>query len=464
MDLHLFMDDEEITARYGLIRTIQPYRKDQPHPVLECDRPWEGNAVGTLSVLFDQQDRQYKMWYLVIEQRRICLALSTDGVTWTKPELDLFDHDGTATTNIVQGDRMGDVFTVEHAPAPHDPGAPGGRWPADARFIACEHLKPRDLRAGPGPGEFAHGIYAAWSPDGIHWQRHLPVVLPEQGDRTTLYWDAVGGRLMLLSRHRNRSVQSRNNVRGLKRDLGLWISQNLIDWEYHGVILRPDDLDEDDTEFYGMNIFRYGRGFVGFVQVYHRAIEKLDVELAWSSDGLRWQRIGRGQPCLSLGGEGAWDSHWVQPAHSPPQIDGERLAIWYNGGSTKHGSGDAHRKAVGAASLRRDGFVSLEAGREEGAVVTTELPSDGEKTLEVNASFPAGRLSVEVLDANGAVLPGYGADDCTVAPPGEIRTPVRWRNKPTIRTSATSIMLRFNLYQGSLFAYRWADANPAQSR
>jgi hypothetical protein len=447
--LHLFLDDSELSARHRLWRVTQTFRRDRHEPVLVCDRPWEGTAVGTLSVLYDAEAAEYKMWYLVVKDRPICLAVSTDGETWTKPDLDVATHTDQMRTNIVHARKDGAVFAVEHAPDLEG-------LAADTRFLACEYLADGPPRSGTD-GE-GRGIYALSSPDGIHWDRRPEPILRAQGDRTTLYYDPLRRLFMLLTRHRHLSTERRSGVAGLKRDIGLWESPDFVHWQYHGTILRPDDYDEEDTEFYGMSVFRYGNVLMGLLLVYYRGIEKLDVELAWSRDGRAWQRVGRRAPCFSFGGEGSWDSHWVQASHNPPQVDGDRMRFWYNGGNTKHGSGDAHRKSVGVASLRVDGFVSLDAGREEGVLVTDELPCEQPKLLTVNGSFPTGKLTAELLDLTGAVLEGYAAENCSIDGTEGTRLAVRWNGQSRIRPGVNAVKLRLRLHQGSLFSYRWSDA------
>ena len=58
--------------------------------------------------------------------------------------------------------------------------------------------------------------------------------------------------------------------------------------------------------------------------------------------------------------------------------------------------------STGLATLRRDGFVSMRAGKEEGFLTTEKLSFDG-KYLFVNADVKNKKasLAVEVLDENG---------------------------------------------------------------
>jgi len=60
----LFADDSGIAQREGVVRTLHAART-RPAPVLEADRPWEGERVYVYgSVVFDPALGRYVMWYL----------------------------------------------------------------------------------------------------------------------------------------------------------------------------------------------------------------------------------------------------------------------------------------------------------------------------------------------------------------------------------------------------------------
>ena len=77
-------------------------------------------------------------------------------------------------------------------------------------------------------------------------------------------------------------------------------------------------------------------------------------------------------------------------------------------------------------TLRVDGFASLNAGYDEGQMVTKTLDFTGNK-LELNYSTSAaGRISVEMLDELGTPIEGYGIDDCDGLIGDEISGHVSW--------------------------------------
>ena len=93
-------------------------------------------------------------------------------------------------------------------------------------------------------------------------------------------------------------------------------------------------------------------------------------------------------------------------------LDGE-IRIYYDGTSV-HEKGQ--REEIGLATLRRDGFVSLDAPPPqkgippESTLLTKPLWSTGSR-LVVNAAAN-GYINAELTDPDGRVIPGFGHTDC----------------------------------------------------
>ena len=149
---------------------------------------------------------------------------------------------------------------------------------------------------------------------------------------------------------------------------------------------------------------------------------------------------------------------------NPSGPAGDRLLIPYVGANTKHGSGLRHRRFLGLASVRKDGWVSLEAGRVEGTVVTKALPLERPMKLELNVDCHSGHIAAEVLpiDYSGACfepVEGYEADKSRVEYVDCVRHEVSWADKKVVEPiKEKSCVLRMTLRQGSLFSYKWSEA------
>lgn len=115
--LELFTDNHLIEEMEGVeIRLHSPWSGGK---VLEFDRPWEGNTSWQLTVFKDGD--LFRMYYmgrtdptyarkaglrpdeeLTPEHPNfLCYAESRDGIHWTRPNLGLYEFDGSTENNIV---------------------------------------------------------------------------------------------------------------------------------------------------------------------------------------------------------------------------------------------------------------------------------------------------------------------------------------------------------------------------
>src|SRR6187431_187873 len=104
----LFVDDCLIDRMTGSARleVQQPTPKEM---VLTADKPWEGNTSAYYTILRDGET--YRMYYRganwdekakkATHREVTCYAESKDGIAWTKPELGLFEFNGSKANNIV---------------------------------------------------------------------------------------------------------------------------------------------------------------------------------------------------------------------------------------------------------------------------------------------------------------------------------------------------------------------------
>ncbi len=156
------------------------HKPESQEVVLVADKPWEGNTSVYYTVFRD--GKLYRMYYrgshFDTEKRQtahrevVSYAESKDGIHWTKPELGLFEFEGSKANNIVW-DGLG-----THNFAPFKDANP--ETPDDARYKA--------LAGGRG------GLLAFQSPDGIRWSlmTERPVITEGAFDsqKNLAFWDA----------------------------------------------------------------------------------------------------------------------------------------------------------------------------------------------------------------------------------------------------------------------------------
>ena len=100
--------------------------------------------------------------------------------------------------------------------------------------------------------------------------------------------------------------------------------------------------------------------------------------------------------------------------------------------------------------LRRDGFISLDAGEQAGTIQTKPFKLSGTK-LHVNVDAPKGELRVEVLDGEGKVV----AQSEPLS--GDLlREPVKWAEGNIADLKGQTASLRFTLRNGQFYSY-WLE-------
>ena len=134
----------------------------------------------------------------------------------------------------------------------------------------------------------------------------------------------------------------------------------------------------------------------------------------------------------------------------------DEVRIYYAGRTNRHWAkyhGDTDTKSgIGLATLRRDGFVSVDA-KDKGSLTTKTLLFIGDQ-IEVNADATGGSILVEALDADGNVIEGFSAQDCEPLTSDSVRQVVQWNGNPDCHLiQARPIQLRFHLDKAKLYSF-----------
>ena len=102
----LLVDDHDVLYRAGTRRFFNPPVRHAQNPLITEDKPWE-MAIGWTSVHRDAKSGKYQLWYQAYAGKRaqakthectVAYAESADGITFTKPNLGLFNFN--SETNI----------------------------------------------------------------------------------------------------------------------------------------------------------------------------------------------------------------------------------------------------------------------------------------------------------------------------------------------------------------------------
>lgn len=440
----LFVDDHLIASRDATInRVYHSFEKYPGNPIMVADKPWEANVVVCNTVLPEEDGSGYRMWYYCWSHKNdpdkshACYATSKDGITWEKPVLRIkpWQVTGTMDTNFVEA--SGDIIHVPWEPDP------------SRRYISMGSV-----------GKGGYGFKA--SPDGLHWEKLTKDYIVKGGDVGTFMWDPF------VKKYRA-YVKVNAKVSGLRRRaVGFSEGTDYDHWPDLRLIMAPDDQDDTWAEpgsihrshFYGCPMFPYQTMYIGLMWLF-RADRDDDGyffgpvfnELVTSRDGIHWNRAEGRPRLLDVGPTGSWESG-MSYAGSLVRV-GDKLRLYYTAASNLHDSPPFHGE-IGLATMRVDGFASLDAAYKPGTVTTKRLKGTA-GPLRLNYRAWGGHVLVEVLDAEGNVIPGYSREDCTPLQRDSVDAAVAWKTRSELPGGDQPVRLRFVLDKASLFSFCAGD-------
>lgn len=454
----LFVDDHLIASQKNIVRRPHAFQKHPGNPLIVVDRPWEKWVVKVSRVLPEEDGSGFRMYYGCWSAppdgskkgwgSYSCYAVSKDGLKWEKPNLGLYEYKGSRDNNILPNSPAHVMYTP---------------WEKD----------PNKRYQGVGGGG---GYHAFSSPDGIHWKKDSTEPIISGGDTSHFYWDPHT-KLFRGTVKGGAGPKVSEDVGGMRRRVvGYSEGADLTKLPPLRMIMAPDDIDDlwckqdtvQRTHFYACHILPYETMYLGLLQIY-RAEEPegyfhgpLWLELVNSRDGTHWLREKpdttiRGiystqdasrPPLLNIGKFREFDEGMVI-APMPVLVDDE-LWLYYTGYDEDHDL-LPYGSAIGLAKLRKDGFVSLDADEMAGEVLTKRFENAG-GNMQVNYNARGGSIRVEVLDADGRVINGYGRDECEPLTGDAIRGTVAWKTKKEL-PAGSEVRFRFILKHAQLFSF-----------
>ena len=449
------------------------------NPVLEPMEKWEETTEGAPyaspfsdGIWYDDQTGKFRMWYLagagtIHKQSNqtfyTCYAESEDGKHWTKPTLDLVPG-----TNIVDTCNR-DAATVwldrmEKAPAK--------RW----KFFNVER-RPLDSR---------WSCILKYSADGIHWSEGV-AQSGDLYDRTSAFYNPFTGKWALSMRYSTPvSYRSRAYLEHSDPEMLVSLAHRMrrdVPDKFVHFWFTPDDKElrhpkypEVEPGIYNFDAIAYESIMLGLYSAWcgpendvckRDGIQKRNVvSLGYSRDGFHFSRPTHEAFMDVNETEGAWNWGNMQSINGVPLIVGDSLYFYSSGRRLNKIMWDSYT-STGLATLRRDGFVSMRAGREEGTLTTEKLSFDG-KYFFVNADVKAkkAQLAVELLDEQGTPIPGFTKKDCVVMKKADsTKQLVTWKNNADLSSlKGKVIRAKFYLTNGDLYAFWISPWQSGESR
>lgn len=414
----LFVDRKVISNCENVEWTLNPLSRHPENPVITGSEAWERWMVypNGRPVIYDDEEQTFKMWYLTPlirsdlptgVQYRVGYAESEDGLHWEKPDLGFVEWEGEPT-NLLPYEKEGlymrrpSIIKDTHDP---DPSRRYKMMYADWLYeLDGEPLEDKVLKV-------------AYSEDGINWDLNAgDDPLHPRRNGNVVGWDPELEEYVRYGRGPGEDVRYEQGSSDTEHPhsgspvMKRSASPDFENWGGYRTVLTPSHRDES---FRGLAAFQYEGYYLGWLWVaqHYEDRARYDLpELIVSRDGVFWERPFPNEAILSKSDD-AWDSEWLRPV--APAVCGDKIWCYYGGTNIPYGKGfsseynkqvqeglveDGQRihRAVGLATLRLDGFVSMQAGAEGGTIRTVPLEFAGDD-LYVNADAAGGHVRIAVL-------------------------------------------------------------------
>ena len=446
---HLFLDDFMVESMDGAHRVLNRPEKltvDEPLPLVAFDEPWEKPNPQLGRVIRDEKSGRLHIYYLARDDR-VCVLVSDDGMSWARPDLGLVDAGGNRANNITTCEPG--YLAVFWDPHEVDSGhrwkridnKPTGAGPdGQPRWRACHSADGFDWRCYPeGPQSAQQMRFNFGSPAATFGGAIDP-------DARYLFYSQRG------SSRRTRVLGRRDSADGLNwSGLRTVIDQDLDDppgTEFYSAafdvanrttgglhLLCLHVYQTDLTEPYAIeNPERYWGDEPGPPALAARADGLVETQLAVSRDTVSWKRFR--EPFVERGEPGAWD--WGMVFADAPVLHDGALWFFYSATDLTHNrrswraeKDGEPRHSKGAARLRPDGYVSVEAESFAPGVLTTHRfrqESGGRAHVDVDAT--AGELRYELLEDTGDPIPGFGLAECDPIRGDSPTATLSWHGRP----------------------------------
>ena len=465
-----FLDDYLIFEASRIDPFVTRPTKYAKNPILVQDKDWEmgtglapGVQLNLQNALYDAEDKVFKMWYLPDlwpdKRRPLCLAISSDGYHWEKPDLGIYEYKGSRKNNI-----LGDWAT-----------------PYFWNFIKDSHESnpARRYKAlGELEGAVANrdgGVAIAFSPDGLHWTPYAGNPVVRHGRNfadasAMLGWDPRIRKYVGYFRPGHPlapEIYGAGDHRHI-RWYGYAVSDDFVNWGPTELMLTPDFADRNDYQYMQFTAGIDGQFYIGFNAMYETHEQTWDIFLMSSRDGFHWNWLDRKVPFLGRGEIGAYDAGYMTP--SGPIFHNGQVWTYYGAFCGAHSENrsklGANQTTIALCTLPENRWMGLLAGPYRGTLVTHPLLFQGKKLLvDIEASpamsvpgpkprFDDCDFRAALEDQSGGRIEGFTIDRSTVlgkSGPQELR----WGDSDLGKLAGKPVRLRFEYRNAALHSFQF---------
>ncbi|MFN7936427.1 MAG: peptidyl-alpha-hydroxyglycine alpha-amidating lyase family protein [Bryobacteraceae bacterium] len=460
----LFVDDFLI-ENSTLERRYHQARKHEGNPILKATTELElhngfrpGACPHSGGAWYDHREGLYKMWYMTGWYGGSALAVSKDGVHYDRRNLDF-----RPGTNHIPDPSPELRFGMDHVRIDWFTRDESQRFKSLHFYHATEK----------GQGGRVHT-----SSDGLHWSAPTPT--GPSGDRNTFFYNPFRRKWIY-------SIKVQAQDAGKSRARNYWEHSDFLrgaQWKPEEPVfwIGADDLDPPDPaigdppQIYDLDGIAYESLMLGMFQVHrgpHNSLAEKgkfpkmsELSIGFSRDGFHWSRPDRRPFIAATRKQGDWERAYVQFTGGVTLIDGDRLLFYYVGfsGEAPNGPDMYAGCATGLATLRRDGFASLDASASGGTLTTRKVRFSGNH-LFVNLDAPKGELRAEILDEQSRPIAPFTAANSIPLTTDSTKVELKWKGNADLAALAgRAVRIRFHLRSGSLYSFWITPHAQGQSR
>lgn len=432
----LFVDDFLI-EKTSLKRTFHQAKKFEGNPVFKAETKHElarstlgekgqeaVTYLGHGGVFHDPAENLFNMYYTAGWRGPLALATSTDLKTWTRPDLGIIEDN----LLLAKG---------------HDSGGDNSLW----LDLASKEARLKLLTDRGKEGHFLQS-----SADGRAWTVSAPT--GKAGDYCSIFHNPF------------RDLWCYSIKQGGKHGRNRWYHESRdfmqgADWSKSVFWANADRLDEPDpqvgvpAQLYSLSAVAYESVMLGMFQIHLGPDNKIcdqgkfpkttELKLGFSRDGFHWHRPDRRAFIAATRKEGDWDRAYLHTTTGVCVVLDDQLVFPYCGysGIAPSGTRGMYSGAsIGLATLRRDGFASMDGS---GELTTRPVKFKGQH-LFVNVN---GEVRVELLDEAGKVL-----RSSKVTSGDHTKFKIEWADDTDLDDLiGKAVRFRFHQAKGSLYAF-----------
>lgn len=456
--------------------------------VFTFDAPWEGDGCNYFEVIEPAKagitvTKKFRFYYFawkmydkdlkqhMVNTIYLCMLESDDGIHWERPDLGLYEYEGSTHNNIIMTAADDEVGSLDNFVIFIDDNP------------ECKKDEVFKATAG-GDNKLPDGtrepkLFCYTSPDGLHWKKGWLISDKNKYDsQNVAFWDKDAGEYKLYVRDFHGYVGDWVGNGGV-RDIRLQTSKDFKTWSDAELI---DFKGSEDIPLYTNAVRKYERAGNMYVGFPSRYMERLEWEPNYDElAGSEWRKVRTGispryglaitDCALMISRDGfSWDRFddaWMKPGI-------ERKWNWVYGDcypsvgfietesgfefapaeysifcSEKHWSNEPAK--LRRYTFRKDGLVSRHASYKGGKVVTQPFMFEGD-TLKVNFSTSArGYIIVKAYAKN--LTDGHKYDvltSCEIFGDNLERTVIF--DKPLSAFSGRETFLEFEMKEAELYS------------